>query len=108
MDMKEERSAFTDDLLKSSLVMAQSGIIVGPQAQAYADIAQQQQKLSDHMRSTYRELTMQESDAIKIIKSTCNSLLGLFDTSIPDPRAKALAKTNLEQACMWAIKGITG
>ena len=24
---------------------------------------------------------------------------------IPDPRCQALAKTNTEQACMWAVKG---
>jgi hypothetical protein len=24
---------------------------------------------------------------------------------VPDPRCRALAKTNSEQACMWAVKG---
>lgn len=61
----------------------------------------------DVMRSTYRELTENEKFLIAAIKQGANKLLGLMD-QVTDPRAKALAKTNLEQAVMWSVKGITG
>lgn len=68
----------------------------------------------DPFHSVYRELTPEESKFILDIKETATTLYNLI---AGDPaqamdgmkaRNLALAKTNLEQAVMWAVKGITG
>ena len=41
------------------------------------------------------------------IKAGADALLDEID-AVPDPRCKALAKTKLEEAVFWAVKGITG
>lgn len=53
------------------------------------------------------------SEHIHAIKSKAMELYRMFNKSpdsestLPDCREIALAKTNLEQAVMWAVKGIT-
>ena len=38
------------------------------------------------------------------IKERAEELIALIDRVCPDPRTKALAKTNVEQGAMWAVK----
>lgn len=84
--------------------------------------------MGNTMRSEYRALTPAEVHAVKAIKADAEQLLfkmeGAFAASqehvdlglassesftvAMDPRCAALAKTNLEQAVMWATKAITG
>lgn len=70
--------------------------------------------MADPFRKQYRELTNDEIVQVQRIKDTAADLYVLFET---DPavatgaekaRALALAKTNLEQAVMWAVKAVTG
>jgi hypothetical protein len=58
-------------------------------------------------RPTYRTLSDSEKAKLVVIKDEAQNLYDLFE-SIPDPRAKALARTKLEECVMWAVKGITG
>lgn len=61
--------------------------------------------MSNTFRNTYRELTPQEKQRLDSLKYTAQSLLDLFPTK---SREAALAKTKLEEAVMWAVKGISG
>ena len=59
----------------------------------------------DVFRKTYRDLTKEEISLMNDIKDKAQELHELLDF-IPN-REGALAKTNLEQCIMWAVKGIT-
>ena len=60
--------------------------------------------------SGYRELTQQEIDAMNSIKALEKDALCLMQqlADIPgiDKRRLALASTNIEQGCMWAVKSV--
>lgn len=61
-------------------------------------------------RSTYRTLSGTERAHVARIKQLAEELyqeLSFPGTAAPS-REFALAKTNLEQAVMWAVKAITG
>ena len=57
-------------------------------------------------RQDYRELTEAEKGAIVQIKDTTEDLWQLFGTA-GSSREIAIAKTKLEEAVMWAVKGLT-
>lgn len=46
-------------------------------------------------------------DAVRAINKIREGFIELAQLieEVPDGRCKALAKTNAEQACMWAVKG---
>lgn len=67
--------------------------------------------MTDVFRKEYRQLSDETKCIVSHIKDKAEELLASFEAggvnqSI-DARAIALAKTNLEQAVMWAIKAIT-
>lgn len=57
-------------------------------------------------RKQYRELSVQEKNLVEDVKSSAETLESLM-ALVPDPRYRALALTALEEAVMWATKGIT-
>ena len=63
-------------------------------------------------RNVYREWSSDELAAINHLKETAQVLWDEFDAAgeLPnaDKRMIALAKTNLEQSVMWAVKAVTG
>lgn len=59
------------------------------------------------MRLTMRTLTDKEEENVYQIK-TIGTHFHEFLDSFPGSREMSLAKTNLEQAVMWAVKDITG
>lgn len=65
-------------------------------------------------RGTYRELSEEEKNIVADIKDRAEELYGVIDNYAGQQgaglmqRYYALAKTNLEEAVMWAVKGITG
>lgn len=66
---------------------------------------------NQHRKITgYRELSQSEIDGINSIKALEQDAAQLFKqlSEIPDvdQRALAVAKTNLQQACMWLTKGV--
>lgn len=63
--------------------------------------------MSDVFRKEYKSLSDDAKSRINQIKSEAEKLYQSFDWTIGDNRMIALAKTNLEQAVMWAIKAIT-
>ena len=67
--------------------------------------------MSDVFRKEYKPLSDLAKDDIFVFKSKAETLLHEFDAAClrdeTDKRMMALAKTNLEQSVMWAIKAIT-
>lgn len=59
------------------------------------------------MRHQYRVLSGSEKSQMKIVKDMGLAMYEAFD-EIGQSRELSLAKTNLEQAVMWAVKHITG
>lgn len=62
--------------------------------------------MGDPMRQEYRELSQDEKDLLKAVKSEAEDLHNKI-ASIGASRELSLALTNLEQAVMWATKHIT-
>jgi hypothetical protein len=54
----------------------------------------------------YRPLKASEAAYVKAVKQKTLELLNVFD-NLPQGREVALARTNLEQAEMWAVRSIT-
>lgn len=63
----------------------------------------------DTFRKKYRPLTEEQKEMVLKIKSKAEELEKLFDdANISDmEREFSLAKYNLEQSVMWAVKGVT-
>ncbi|MFN3513455.1 MAG: hypothetical protein ACK41C_10440 [Phenylobacterium sp.] len=66
--------------------------------------------MSDPTRKIHRELTAQEQANVADIKAMGECLLKALDavTQGKPSREIALAKTKVEEAVMWAVKGMTG
>lgn len=67
----------------------------------------------DTFRKEYKPLSDNQKTHMEIIKNTAALLEQAFDNAV-DPnerseksRCMAIARTNLEQAVMWAVKGVT-
>lgn len=60
----------------------------------------------DPFHTVYRELTEVEKNRVEAIKSVATELYTHF-AEIKDGRETSLAKTKLEEAVMWAVKGLT-
>ena len=56
-------------------------------------------------RPEYKELDEQQKALVLEVKTKAGELFDLFSKTLG--RETAVAKTNLEQAVMWAVKGIT-
>lgn len=65
--------------------------------------------MSDTFRKEYKPLSDHQKLVLAEIKDKAEELLELFDQPHLeiDQRQMALAKTNLEQSIMWAVKSIT-
>jgi len=62
-------------------------------------------KIEAMFRPKYRELNQTEKDQVARIKAKAAELAVEFFPT--DSREKSLAITKLEEAVMWAVKGIT-
>ena len=63
--------------------------------------------MSNRFRNNYRKLSEEE----KILLSDLKREAGIMEAyleMVPDGREKSTAMTKLEEAVMWAVKGITG
>lgn len=59
------------------------------------------------MRHQYRKLSDSEKDQMLAIKDKGLEFLKLLNESTPS-RERSIAITKIEEAVMWAVKGITG
>ena len=64
--------------------------------------------MTDVFRKEYKPLSDAQKDAIELIKTKASELLNIFNcVENPDGRYLSLAKTELENSIMWAVKSIT-
>lgn len=63
--------------------------------------------MPDTFRKQYRPLSDGEKATMDLIKTHAEGLLEVLNR-LPRSREQSLAVTNLEQAVMWAVKGLTG
>lgn len=62
---------------------------------------------ADYFRRKYRPLNVSEAKLVSQIKDNASFLHLVISQSSPS-RERSLALTKLEEAVMWAVKGITG
>ena len=58
------------------------------------------------VRHQYRVLTDAEKSQVAAVKDVGEDFLALLD-DLPKSREVSLARTKIEEAVMWAVKGIT-
>ena len=75
---------------------------------ASVDAASDARVVNNTVRHAYRVLSDAEKASMVAIKDAGLAFLTLLDTACPLGREKALAKTKIEEAVMWAVKGLTG
>lgn len=69
--------------------------------------------MEDVFREKYASLSDEQKQQMADVKTKAKELLTEFYKIVPDgerserSRCMALAKTNLEQSIMWAVKGVT-
>lgn len=67
----------------------------------------------DTFRKNYTTLTDEQKAQMDVIKDRAVLLLDEMNNAVPQEersersRCMAIARTNLEQAVMWAVKGVT-
>jgi len=59
------------------------------------------------VRHQYRVLNEREKVAMVRVKDEGLTFLELIDSAIPRGREASIAKTKIEEAVMWAVKGLT-
>lgn len=70
-------------------------------------------KITDTFRKVYTELNEAQQASVVSTKDKAQELLDLLNSFVPvDERSErsrcmAIARTNLEQSIMWAVKGLT-
>ena len=62
--------------------------------------------MSDPFHTKYRALSDVDASLVTRIKEAATGLYVLIGC-VEAPREQALAKTKLEEAVMWAVKGVT-
>jgi hypothetical protein len=59
------------------------------------------------MRHQYRVLNETEKEAMVWIKDQGLTMMEFIDERVPKGREASIAKTKIEEAVMWAVKGLT-
>ena len=54
-----------------------------------------------------KTLTTDQSNRIEKVRAYFHMTLAALDEHIPDGKEKGIMVTKLEEACMWAVKGIS-
>jgi hypothetical protein len=64
--------------------------------------------VNNTMRHQYRVLTDEEKLTMSMLKDMGAEFLIAIEERVPHGREASLAKTKIEEAVMWAVKGLTG
>lgn len=71
------------------------------------DSASDERTANNVMRHEYRVLTDDEKLGMAAIKDVGVTFLNVILDHVPAGREASLAKTKIEEAVMWAVKGLT-
>lgn len=63
--------------------------------------------VNNAMRHQYRVLSDAEKDTMVLIKDLGLGLMSTIESAVPKGREASIAKTKVEEAVMWAVKGLT-
>jgi hypothetical protein len=63
--------------------------------------------VNNDVRHQYRVLSEPEKKAMVAIKDYGREFIAHLDRVVPQGRELSLAKTRIEEAVMWAVKGLT-
>jgi hypothetical protein len=72
------------------------------------DSASDDRTVNNSVRHQYRVLTEQEKAYMVHLKDMGVAFLNAIRDCVPEGREASLAKTKVEEAVMWAVKGLTG
>jgi hypothetical protein len=73
----------------------------------YVDSASDERTANNAVRHQYRVLSDDEKEAMVWIKDQALTMMEFIDEHVPAGREVSLAKTKIEEAVMWAVKGLT-
>jgi hypothetical protein len=73
----------------------------------HVDSASDDRTVNNDVRHQYRVLTEPEKRAMVALKDAGLSFLDLINSTVPQGREASIAKTKIEEAVMWAVKGLT-
>jgi hypothetical protein len=71
------------------------------------DSASDDRTVNNVMRHEYRVLSEEEKISMKMLKDFGLEFIGIVDERVPRGREQSLARTKIEEAVMWAVKGLT-
>lgn len=72
------------------------------------DSADDERTANNAVRHQYRVLSEAEKVAMVELKDIGAGFVKAVDRVVPAGREAALARTKIEEAVMWAVKGLTG
>ena len=72
------------------------------------DSSSDERTVNNDVRHQYRVLTDDEKTKMVHLKDMGQATLNAIRDCVPEGREASLAKTNIEQGIMWAVKGLTG
>ena len=81
--------------------------MAGSSEAPYVRSESDERTVNNDVRHQYRVLSDVEKAGMVRIKDAGAAFLREIDRSIPAGREASLAKTKLEEAVMWAVKGLT-
>lgn len=79
-----------------------------PDPEHYVDSASDERIVNNTLRHQYRVLTDEEKLGMLNIKDVGAAFINAISLHVPAGREASLAKTKIEEAVMWAVKGLTG
>jgi hypothetical protein len=62
--------------------------------------------IGEYKSATMRGFNPSGSDTVDEIKKLTDELITLIESRVPNCRARNIAKTNYQQAAMWAVRGV--
>lgn len=78
-----------------------------PLEEKYIDAAKDERTINNDVRHQYRVLSDVEKSQMMLVKDLGLNFLTVID-KFGSKREYSIAKTKIEEAVMWAVKGITG
>lgn len=109
-DTYEEAKKF---VVSNRIVGGRVAYLLAYQKVTFTELEGGEKYMSDTFRKEYTPLDDAQKEQMKLIKEEAGALEMLFDGAVPlaerseRSRCMAIARTNLEQAIMWAVKAVT-